>query len=245
MPTPLLRGHVPGMGDSMPSERRAGHATLDEQGLPQNIGTHRPKRRPHSPRPDKPAVHPCRGTPKTYGCRQPVAPGEVTPPTGGGAPRGPPARGQIFRIILDIPPRVGDKLTLGSGRAFPVQPSAGVRLARGDAGARTTEAALAPDILKKRGSRKAVFPKRQRLPTPRSLPRFFCARKKQRQPAVFNRAVPSCRCRRNPHSTPVPSCRFPVPAVAFTSSAARRQGGSQARTSRSHAAAECLRRRRR
>ena len=39
MPTPLLRGHVPGMGDSMPSERRAGHATLDEQGLPQNLGT--------------------------------------------------------------------------------------------------------------------------------------------------------------------------------------------------------------
>jgi len=38
MPTPLLRGHVPGMGDSMPSERRAGHATLDEQGLPQNLG---------------------------------------------------------------------------------------------------------------------------------------------------------------------------------------------------------------
>ena len=27
MPTPLLRGHVPGMGESMPSERRAGHAT--------------------------------------------------------------------------------------------------------------------------------------------------------------------------------------------------------------------------
>jgi hypothetical protein len=27
------------MGDSMPSERRAGHATLDEQGLPQNLGT--------------------------------------------------------------------------------------------------------------------------------------------------------------------------------------------------------------
>jgi len=39
MPTPLLRGHVPGMGDSMPSERRAGHATLDEQGLSQNLGT--------------------------------------------------------------------------------------------------------------------------------------------------------------------------------------------------------------
>jgi hypothetical protein len=39
MPTPLLRGHVPGMGDSMPSERRAGHATLDEQGSPQNLGT--------------------------------------------------------------------------------------------------------------------------------------------------------------------------------------------------------------
>jgi hypothetical protein len=39
MPTPLLRGHVAGMGDSMPSERRAGHATLDEQGLPQNLGT--------------------------------------------------------------------------------------------------------------------------------------------------------------------------------------------------------------
>ena len=36
---PLLRGHVPGMGDSMPSERRAGHATLNEQGLPQNLGT--------------------------------------------------------------------------------------------------------------------------------------------------------------------------------------------------------------
>jgi len=39
MPTPLLRGHVPGRGDSMPSERRAGRATLDEQGLPQNLGT--------------------------------------------------------------------------------------------------------------------------------------------------------------------------------------------------------------
>jgi len=41
MPTPLLRGHVPRMGDSMPSERRAGHATLDEQGLPKNLGTPR------------------------------------------------------------------------------------------------------------------------------------------------------------------------------------------------------------
>jgi len=39
MPTPLLRGHAPGMGDSMPSERRAGHATLDEQGLPLDLGT--------------------------------------------------------------------------------------------------------------------------------------------------------------------------------------------------------------
>jgi len=39
MPTPLLRGHVPGMGDSMPSERRAGHATHDDQGSPQDLGT--------------------------------------------------------------------------------------------------------------------------------------------------------------------------------------------------------------
>jgi type II secretory ATPase GspE/PulE/Tfp pilus assembly ATPase PilB-like protein len=39
MPTPLLRGHVPGMGDSMPSERRAGHATRDDQGSPQDLGT--------------------------------------------------------------------------------------------------------------------------------------------------------------------------------------------------------------
>jgi type II secretory ATPase GspE/PulE/Tfp pilus assembly ATPase PilB-like protein len=39
MPTPLLRGHVPGMGDSMPSERRAGHATRDGQGSPQDLGT--------------------------------------------------------------------------------------------------------------------------------------------------------------------------------------------------------------
>jgi len=47
MPTPLLRGHVPGMGDSMPSERRAGHATLDEQGLPQNLGTPEATACPH------------------------------------------------------------------------------------------------------------------------------------------------------------------------------------------------------
>jgi ATP-binding cassette subfamily B protein len=39
MPTPPLRGHVPGLGDSMPSERRAGHATLDGQGSPQDLGT--------------------------------------------------------------------------------------------------------------------------------------------------------------------------------------------------------------
>jgi tRNA A37 threonylcarbamoyladenosine modification protein TsaB len=39
MPTPLLRGHVPGMGDSMPSEQRAGHATPDDQGPPQDLDT--------------------------------------------------------------------------------------------------------------------------------------------------------------------------------------------------------------
>ena len=40
MPTPPLRGHVPGQGTNMPSERRAGHATLDGQALPQNLATH-------------------------------------------------------------------------------------------------------------------------------------------------------------------------------------------------------------
>jgi lysophospholipase L1-like esterase len=34
MPTPPLRGHVPGAGDNMPSERRAGHATRDGEGSP-------------------------------------------------------------------------------------------------------------------------------------------------------------------------------------------------------------------
>jgi len=50
MPTLLLRGHVPGMGDSMPSERCAGHATIDEQGLPQNLGTPDTKKMLASPR---------------------------------------------------------------------------------------------------------------------------------------------------------------------------------------------------
>jgi arginyl-tRNA synthetase len=39
MPTPPLRGHVPGEGDSMPSERRAGHATrVDESSAEDRLG---------------------------------------------------------------------------------------------------------------------------------------------------------------------------------------------------------------
>ena len=38
MPTPPLRGHVSRDGDSMPSERRAGHATRVDQGSPGNPG---------------------------------------------------------------------------------------------------------------------------------------------------------------------------------------------------------------
>jgi len=36
-PTPPLRGRVPGKGDGMPSERRAGHATLDDQAVPESL----------------------------------------------------------------------------------------------------------------------------------------------------------------------------------------------------------------
>jgi len=45
-PTPPLRGHVPGKGDNMPKacppragERRAGHATLDDQAVPESVAT--------------------------------------------------------------------------------------------------------------------------------------------------------------------------------------------------------------
>ena len=39
MPTPPLRGHDPGEGNNMPGERRAGHATLNDQALPKHPGT--------------------------------------------------------------------------------------------------------------------------------------------------------------------------------------------------------------
>jgi RecQ family ATP-dependent DNA helicase len=38
-PTPPLPGHVPGKGDNMPSEKRAGHATLDDQTVPESPAT--------------------------------------------------------------------------------------------------------------------------------------------------------------------------------------------------------------
>ena len=46
MPTPLLRGHVFREGDSMPSERRAGHASRVDEGSPGKLGTSANKEAP-------------------------------------------------------------------------------------------------------------------------------------------------------------------------------------------------------